>query len=729
MDKDELVKHLGTIAGSGTREMAAKLKAAKNNGTYIGQFGIGFYSTFKAAHTVEVRSRKKGSKTENIWKSAAGTKFTVEEVTTPKLDFGTEITLHLRNSSEIYLKVDEIKSIISQHAGYIDYPIEVWETRTEEYEVEIVEEPKTEEEKADTEEKTEKTEEAKSDEEEIEEDTDNEEEKAEAKPKTKTETRTITEWVVINNQRPIWLADASTLSKENYTAFYQSLSKNDKEEPMAYVHFEITDPIEFKAILYIPAKANAEIMQQPKNQARNIRIHNKRVFVTDIMDEFIPQYLSFPIGVVDCAGDELHITASRNDFQKPEQKAELKKIGTKIVSKSLEMFKNLAKDDEAYMKFWKEFGMNLKLAIMEDKKNQKKIEKLLRFDTSKFNETKTSLDGYISRMKKDQKQIFYMTGDKVAAVNNSVLIQGPKARGYEVLLLGEPIDEYLMQHLGSAKYQGKKFKDVSTGDLEYGDETKESKAAVKAEKKKFEPLIEYIKDALSDSVSEVRLSQRVTKAPAVIVASEHGWSGNKQRVMEAQAVGNQQGFLQEFYAKQKKELELNAKHPLIKALLTKVEASDGEIDANTNLTLSVFWDSTLLQSGFQIRNVAKFSKRLDKILRQNLNVDENAEAEVVVKPAEERAEEEKTADEAAKEKSEAKLEAQVDGAEPEADEEDVDDMAGKFGADTDDDEATDEPDMPDMSELLKDLEKEGGDDKEETAEKEGESEEGQHDEL
>ncbi|KAM6984724.1 endoplasmin-like [Aplochiton taeniatus] len=635
MTKEDLVKNLGTIAKSGTSEFLNQMTEMQTEGQstseLIGQFGVGFYSAFLVADKVIVTS-KHSSGTQHIWESDSNEFSVIEDPRGDTLGRGTTITLVMKEEASDFLELDTIKNLVTKYSQFINFPIYVWSSKTE-----TVEEPIDEDEAEADAEKTD--EDAAEEEAEVE-----EEEEDNAKPKTKKVEKTVWDWELMNNIKPIWTRPAKEVEEDEYKAFYKTFSK-DSEEPISYIHFTAEGEVTFKSILFIPAAAPRGLFDEYGSKKSDfIKLFVRRVFITDDFHDMMPKYLNFVKGVVD--SDDLPLNVSRENLQ---QHKLLKVIRKKLVRKTLDMIKKIA-EEHYNEKFWKEFGTNIKLGVIEDHSNRTRLAKLLRFQTSNSETGLASLEQYVERMKEKQDKIYFMAGTSRKEAESSPFVEKLLKKGYEVIYLTEPVDEYCIQAL--PEFDGKRFQNVAKDGVKF-DESDKAKESREALEKEFEPLTTWMKDkALIDKIEKAVLSQRLTKSPCALVASQYGWSGNMERLMKAQAYQTGKDISTNYYASQKKTLEVNPKHPLIKEMLKRVN-SDAEDQTASDLAVVLFETATL-RSGYQLADTKAYGDRIERMLRLSMKVDldEQVEEEPEEAPeeqAEEEEEEEVVADEVGEE--------------------------------------------------------------------------------
>ena len=597
MTKKEMLDNLGTIANSGTKNfMQAAAEGADIN--MIGQFGVGFYSAFLVANTVEVLSRSMDDETTHLWSSDAGGKFTITELTKDSNaedkvrgclgESGTRIVLDMKEDCVDYLTESTIRRIVKKHSEYVSYPVKLFTKRTEKVEIPQEEEEEEEEEKEPEEGEVVEV---------------NEEEEKEKQPKEpKYEDREVEEWVVLNKTQPIWLRKPDDITKEEYDAFYKTLS-NDWDNHIAVKHFSAEGSVEFKSLLYIPKRAPFDMFKSGRKK-KNIKLYVKRVFIMDDCEELIPEWLSFVNGVVD--SEDLPLNVSREMLQ---QNKIMSVIRKNIVKKCIEMFQDIAdrEDPADYKTFYDNFHQSIKLGIHEDDKNRDKLIKLLRFQTAKSPEsTLKSLADYVTNMTNDV--IYYITGSSRKGLENSPFVKGIVEQGHDVLLMVDSIDEYMVQQV--KEFEGKKLVNISKDNSMFQASDEELEKTVG----------KLIKDILPTDIEKVVVSNRLGSAPCCLVSSEYGWSANMERIVKAQTLNTPSQMM--FAGNNKKIMEINPTHPIIKRLQQSVNNSDMS-NTSRNDVVRLLYDTALLNSGYTQEDTSSFVDRVLKMMMVGLDVEQD----------------------------------------------------------------------------------------------------------
>uniref|UniRef100_A0A674N3X5 Heat shock protein 90, alpha (cytosolic), class B member 1 n=1 Tax=Takifugu rubripes TaxID=31033 RepID=A0A674N3X5_TAKRU len=565
MTKADLINNLGTIAKSGTKAFMEALQAGADI-SMIGQFGVGFYSAYLVAERVKVITKHNDDE-QYVWESSAGGSFTVRTDNDASMGRGTKIILYLKEDQTEYCEDKRVKEIVKKHSQFIGYPITLFVEKERDKEIS---DDEAEEDKADKEEQ--------------EEDKDTptiedlgSEEESKDKKKKKTIKERYTDQEELNKTKPIWTRNPDDITNEEYGEFYKSLT-NDWEDHLAVKHFSVEGQLEFRALLFIPRRAPFDLFENKKKK-NNIKLYVRRVFIMDNCEELIPEYLNFVRGVVD--SEDLPLNISREMLQ---QSKILKVIRKNIVKKCLELFAELS---DAIIHPSVVFASTI----------------FMRIDHSQSGD------------EENQKSIYYITGESKDQVANSAFVERVRKRGFEVLYMTEPIDEYCVQQL--KEFDGKSLVSVTKEGLELP-EDEEEKKKMEEDKAKFESLCKIMKEILDKKVEKVTVSNRLVSSPCCIVTSTYGWTANMERIMKAQALRDNSTM---GYMMAKKHLEINPDHPIMETLRQKAEADKND-KAVKDLVILLF-ETALLSSGFSLDDPQTHSNRIYRMIKLGLGIDDD----------------------------------------------------------------------------------------------------------
>jgi len=543
MTRDDVIQNLGTIARSGTAEFLQQLSGdQKKDSKLIGQFGVGFYSSFIVADKVDVFTRRAGAPVEEgvHWESKGDGEFSIEQVNLENR--GTQIVLHLKSDAKEFANGWKLRSLVKKYSDHISFPVVM---------------------------------------------------KAESEEGEKKD-----EYETVNDATALWTLPRTEIKDEEYKEFYKHIA-HDFEDPLTWSHNKVEGKLDYTSLLYIPARAPFDLYN--REAPRGLKLYVQRVFIMDDAEQFLPLYLRFAKGVID--SNDLSLNVSREILQND---STVESIRTALTKRVLDMLSKLAKKDpEQYQKFWGEFGTVLKEGPAEDFSNREKIAGLLRFASTHTGESSqsVSLDDYISRMKEGQKKLYYITADNFTAAKSSPHLEVFRKKGIEVLILTDRIDEWMMGYL--SEYDGKQFEDVARGDLDLGEiETEEDKKHKEEAAEEHKDLLERIKNALSDRVQEVRVTNRLTDSPACLVVGDFDMGAQMKKIMEAAG---------QKVPDSKPIFEINVDHPLVQRL----ESEKGE--ERFNELSAVILDQATLASGEQLPDPGAYVTRLNRLLLELAN--------------------------------------------------------------------------------------------------------------
>lgn len=571
MTREEVVENLGTIAKSGTAQFLQSLTGdQKQDANMIGQFGVGFYSAFVVADRVEVFTRKAGQPSSQgvHWESAAEGTFNIEACDLAQR--GTRVVMHLRDEDKDFADGWRLRSIIRKYSDHIAFPV-VMDKDAAYAEMD-------DEEDLDT--AVDNTSEADQDAKQTKKD--KKAKDADAKPEVE----------VVNKATALWTLPRNDISDEDYQSFYKHIS-HDFEDALSWSHNKVEGSQEYTSLLYIPKRAPFDMYNREK--PRGLKLYVQRVFIMDDAEQFLPLYLRFIKGVLDAK--DLPLNVSRELLQNNKQ---VETIKTALVKRILDMLSKLAKNEpEKYQAFWKEFGAALKEGPAEDYSNREKIAGLLRFaSTQSADQYNVSLDDYVARMKPQQKHIYYVSAEGYQAAKNSPHLEVFKKKGIEVLLLGERIDEWMTGYL--TEYQGKHMQNIAKGDLDLGElEDEADKKAKEALQESSKDVIERLKKVLSEKVSDVKITTRLTDSPCCLVLGAYDMGAQMRQIMQAAG---------QSLPTSKPTLEINPQHPLIEKLTQEIQD-----DRFENLAMILF-DQAVLSEGSQLSDPSSYVTRINNLL-------------------------------------------------------------------------------------------------------------------
>ncbi|MCB9642042.1 MAG: molecular chaperone HtpG [Myxococcales bacterium] len=565
MSKEEVIKNIGTIAHSGTKELITKLKASENqemSASLIGQFGVGFYSSFMVADKVSLVTRRAGEEGATRWTSTGDGTYELSDAA--RGTHGTSITLHLKdadpeNKLDDYTELWQLKRIVKRYSDFVNFPIRTREER---------EEPKLDEEGNEIEGQVEH----------------------------------VIEDLTLNSMKPLWTRQESDLKEEELSDFYKHVA-HDWRPPLTHLLLKVEGMLEYQALLFLPSEPPHDLYYY--GAERGLQLYVRRVLIMDRCEELLPSYLRFVRGVVDSS--DLPLNVSRELLQQDRHIPQIRKyLSRKLLDKLKEMKE--AEDNADYLKFWKACGRALKEGIAEDFDNRERIADLLLFQSSADPEKLVSLREYIERMKEGQEAIYYLTGESREVVEKSPHLEAFKAKEVEVLYLTDAIDEIMLQHL--EEYKEKKLKSVGKGEIDLGTEEEKEKAEKERKEKQKEvaPLLEKIQEKLSDYVKEVRLSSRLTDSPVCLVGNEQDYSAHFERLLN-QSQGAK-------LPKQKRVMELNPQHSIFQQLEKRFQANSE--DDSVGEYAEVLLGYALLAEGSALHDPHRFNQLVANMLERSL---------------------------------------------------------------------------------------------------------------
>jgi molecular chaperone HtpG len=555
MSREDVVALIGTIAKSGTAEFLKKLKESQDSSVsqdLIGQFGVGFYSSFMVADKVTLVTRRAGESTGTRWESSGEGTYTIEEV--EDAPQGTAVTLHLKPEDADdqlfdYTSAWKIREIVKKYSDFIVWPIKM---------------------------------------------------AAESTESSSEDGETASELETVNSMKALWARSRDEVTDEEYTEFYKHVS-HDWQEPLETIRMQAEGTFEYQALLFIPSHAPMDLFMRERK--RGVQLYVKRVFIMDDCEELMPEYLRFIKGVVDA--QDLSLNVSREILQQDRQ---IQLMRRRLVKRVLSTVKTMmAENTEHYLTFWKEFGRAVKEGLLDDVENRGAILDISSFDSTKEADKQTTLREYVERMKDGQQHVYYMTGESRSIIENSPHMEAFQAKGYEVLVLTDPIDEMWVDAVG--EYEGKQFQSIAKGqvDLDSDEEKKTAEAEREQQTKEFGELLAWMTTTLSDSVKEVRLSSRLTTSPTCIVGDTHDVSPTLEKMYRAMG---------ENMPQVKRILELNPTHPLVEGL-RKAHGERAD-DAALGETAELLYGMALLSEGGELSDPSRFTRLLAAQLERAL---------------------------------------------------------------------------------------------------------------
>ena len=639
MNRDELRANLGTIANSGTKQFMENLRGSLNKDSggdgdgvnsdagkgvdLIGQFGVGFYSAYLVANRVSVVTTSYNDDDVWCWESDAGGSYHISKMTESREELGfemahgTRIILHMKDDSTEYVDEHRIRDIVKKHSQFVNYPIELFTVKTQEVELDDDEEVEVGD--GDGEDGDRDGEDDDGDGEDDDGDGEDDDgvvieevEDDETPKKKRTQKKEIHDWELMNKDKPVWCRSESEVTKEEYESFYRNIS-NDHGGVLGYKPFSMEGSMEFKGIVYIPKRAPFDMFNKNAGEDKTkFKLYAKRVFLMDNCKDLIPEWLRFISGVVDSY--DLPLNVSREMLQENSIVSVMRK---RIVSKTIDLLKDIYENKEDAEIFFSQFSRNLKLGVYEEEKHREKLAQFLMFYTTTSPNSYVRLEDYISRMKEGQKKIYFLAGENKESVERSVFLEGLRSKGYEVIYMIETIDEYMVQQLKT--YKDYEFVSVSQEGLgledENGDPGEKEDDSASSEKDPVDTneVCKLFKEVLGSKVERVVVSKRIVDSPTCLVSSKQGWSANMERIMNAQAFGDNNMYQ---FMKSKKIMEINPDHKVIKSIYKKYQKNNE--DRSMKDSILMIYDMACMSSGFKVENVDVFSRTFYNILNVGL---------------------------------------------------------------------------------------------------------------
>lgn len=539
MTKDELINNLGTIASSGTKKFIESLN--NKDLQLIGQFGVGFYSAFLVSNNVSVVS-KNNNDDQYIWESTGTGTFTIQKDENDYgLTRGTLLMLHLKDDMQDYLDENKVSELIKKHNQFIDFPIYIENKKTDD------------------------------------------------------NTEVQVEYNQVNKEKPLWLKNTKDVSEDEYNNFYKSLT-GDHDTPLDYSHFNVEGQVEFKGLLFVPKRSPYDLFDGQTKRKGLIKLYVRKVFITDELNDLVPEYMKFVSGVIET--DDIPLNLSRETLQHNKL---LKVIGKNVVKKVIDMFNHISDDADKFRVFYENFNKSIKLGIHEDTNNKLKLCSLLRYETTKSDGDLISFDDYIENFASDQDSIYYITGESIKNLSNSPFLEKFRQKSYEVIYMTDPLDEYITQQVN--EYKDKKLVCVTKENINIGNNDSDKEELEKA-REDFKPVCNYIKTILGDEIEKVVVSNKLAESPCILSTSEFGWTANMQRIVKAQTFNKPEMS----YMMGKKVLEINPNNNIILKIRNAIDTD--QLNSKISDLVYVLYYVSLQSSGFQIEDPSDFRNKI-----------------------------------------------------------------------------------------------------------------------